>query len=88
MRWDNRKIRFPGSVGFPGANQTIVTRERAFENVHPTVYPPVSFPSASSVPTEVGVKNPPIPAAAHRIRSAKVPWGTNSASISSSFTCA
>ena len=43
-----------------------------------------SFPSASSVPTLVGVKKPPIPAPAQRIRSAKVPWGTNSASISPS----
>src|SRR3990170_2510125 len=42
----------------------------------------VSFPSASSVPYAVGVKKAPMPAPAARMRSASVPWGTSSSSIS------
>jgi hypothetical protein len=42
----------------------------------------VSLPSAATVPNAVGVKNPPTPAPAALIRSANVPCGTNSTSIS------
>ena len=42
----------------------------------------LSLPSAISVPAPVGVKKPPMPAPAARIRSEKVPCGTSSTSIS------
>ena len=42
----------------------------------------VSLPSASGVPTPVGQKNAPMPAPAARIRSARLPCGTSSSSIS------
>ena len=41
-----------------------------------------SLPSASSVPTPVGEKNAPMPAPAARMRSARLPCGTSSSSIS------
>ena len=41
-----------------------------------------SFPSATSVPTPVGVKKAGIPAPRARMRSANVPCGTSSMSIS------